>query len=116
MTDLTEATPKQIFRELRKRLKNEITNEELTKEFWDCMKPDEDDIKIKAENLGLSLVSDDDIQDGVEAKIPNTELFRILTKLAYLPNTATIRDLNEIQREARYHLSTEYKQFHGMGV
>lgn len=96
MIKLEDATPKQLFKEIRKRLKNEITNRELTDQLWEYMEPDEEEIKGKVETVA--------------------GLFRLLTKIAYLPDLATIRELNELQREARHLLSTEFKQFHNMGV
>jgi hypothetical protein len=116
MTTLTKATPAQLFQEIRKRLKNEITKEELTEALWEHMEPSGQQIADAAEDHDLRLMTEDEIDDEVEARMTGTELFKIVTRLAYLENTSTIRNWNELQREARHQLSTGYGQFHQMGL
>ncbi len=116
MTTLNNATPAQLFREIRKRLKNEITKEELTEALWEHMEPSAQQIADAAKDHNLSLMTEDEITDEVEVRMTDTELFKIVTRLAYLENTNTIKNWNELQREARHQLSANYGQFHQMGL
>lgn len=113
MTKIDEASAQELFAEIHRRLKNEITNEELTYEFWDYMNPTQKELEDKGRDIDLYLMTDDEIQDEVKGEIPNTEIFKFITRMAYLNNTATIREWNELQAEARQHLKDVYNQHHG---
>ena len=116
MTKLDEASVRELFAEIHRRLKNEITNEELTHEFWEYMNPTQKELEDKGQDIDLYLMTDDEIEDEVRRELPNTEIFRLITRMAYLNNTATIREWNELQAEARHHLKRDYKQHHGFNL
>lgn len=116
MTTLKDATPAQLFQEIRNRLKDEITKEELTEALWEHMEPNEQQIRDVAENVDLYLMDEDEIHQEVQSEITKTELFKMVTRLAYLENTATIKSWSELQQEVRHHLRADYNQHHQMGL
>lgn len=111
-SNLANASLQDLFAEIHRRAKDEFTAEEFTTEFWDHIKIDEDGVKEIAAQHDMEVLTDDEILEAAEAEFNKTQLFALLVRLAYWSNTSTIRELNELQFEARHELH-KHKQHHG---
>lgn len=116
MPKLEDASVAELFGEIRERLKNEITNEELTNEFWEFMKPSEREFRDLGEDLELHVMDEADIEEEVQRAMTDSQVFKILVRLAYLDNVTTLTELKALETEARHILRSEYNQHHGMGL
>jgi len=116
MPNLEDASVAELFGEIRDRLKNEITPEELTNEFWEFMKPSEREFRDLGEDLLLSTVDDADIEEEVQRAMKDTPAFKLLVRLTYLDPMITVKEMRALETEARHILRSEYNQHHAMGL